>query len=125
MDKVVHFEIPYKNDSLKDFYKNVFGWHLQEMPEMNYTIVTTSEVDEKFMHKEAGAINGGMFKETEENSKEVTIVINVDNVDDKLKEIEKAGGMIYRPKIKVGDMGLYELVKDTEGNIIGIWENIK
>ena len=29
------------------------------------------------------------------------------------------------PKQQVGDMGYYSRVKDTEGNVIGIWQNIK
>ena len=29
------------------------------------------------------------------------------------------------PKQQVGDMGLYARVSDPEGNIIGIWENLK
>ena len=63
MDKVVHFEIPV--DDLKraqNFYKIIFGWTIEPMPEMNYTILRTVEVDEKFMPKEKGAINGGMMK---------------------------------------------------------------
>ena len=63
MDKVVHFEIPV--DDLKraqNFYKIIFGWTIEPMPKMNYTILITVEVDEKFMPKEKGAINGGMMK---------------------------------------------------------------
>lgn len=38
MDKVMHFEIPV--DDMKraqNFYKSIFGWHVESMPEMNYT----------------------------------------------------------------------------------------
>ncbi len=28
-------------------------------------------------------------------------------------------------RIKVGDMGLYARVTDTEGNLIGVWQDIK
>ena len=63
MDKVVHFEIP--ADDMKraqDFYKNLFGWKISEVPGVNYYFVITTEVDEKNMAKEPGAINGGMLK---------------------------------------------------------------
>jgi len=45
-------------------------------------------------------------------------------VDTYLKKIEKAGGKIVTQKQQVGDMGYYAKVKDTEGNIIGIWQSI-
>ena len=63
MNKIVHFEIPFddKEKAMK-FYKDIFGWELNDMPEMNYVIAHTVKVDKKFMPKESGAINGGMYK---------------------------------------------------------------
>ena len=46
------------------FYKEVFKWEIQDIPEMNYVITRTTEVDEKFMPIKSGAINGGMSKLT-------------------------------------------------------------
>src|SRR3989338_8215215 len=86
MDKVVHFEIP--ADDLKraeKFYEKTFGWSINSMPEMKYTIVRTAEVDEKFMPKEVGSINGGMFKRTDD-LKNVVITIDVKNIDKSLKQ---------------------------------------
>lgn len=124
MDKVVHFEIPYDNaDRAKKFYQGVFGWQLNDIPEMDYTIVTTVPTDEKRMPKESGAINGGMLKRGKDYKSPV-IVINVPSVDEYLKKIKKAGGKVTTPKHHVGDMGYYARVKDTEGNVIGIWQNI-
>ena len=38
--RVVHFEIPFDDgDRARNFYKEAFGWQLQEMPEMSYTMV--------------------------------------------------------------------------------------
>ncbi|MBS3080874.1 hypothetical protein J4221_05360 [Candidatus Pacearchaeota archaeon] len=53
MDKVVHFEIPYDNvEEAKSFYEKVFGWKIQSIPEMNYNIVHTVNVDEQQMPTE-------------------------------------------------------------------------
>ena len=52
MDKVIHFEIPV--DGIKraqDFYKNIFGWKISEVPDMNYYFVTTVEADENMVPK--------------------------------------------------------------------------
>ncbi len=125
MDKVVHFEIP--ADDVKraeKFYEKTFGWNIDPMPEMEYTIVRTAEVDEKFMPKEVGSINGGMFKRTDELAG-VMITIAVKDIDEHLKTIEKNGGKIARKKTAVGDMGFVAYFKDTEGNIVGLWENAK
>ena len=65
MRKVVHFEIPAGDvERAKDFYGSVFGWQLQtvSMGESDYTIVTTTPVDEQTqLPTEPGAINGGLF----------------------------------------------------------------
>jgi len=125
MDKVVHFEIPADDlDRAKKFYKNLFGWQITDVPEMQYTIVNTVAVDTNHMPKEAGAINGGMVKRNRPGEQPV-IVINVSSVDETLKNVEKAGGKTVMPKIQVGDMGLYARVTDTEGNVIGLWENLR
>jgi len=42
-----------------------------------------------------------------------------------MKKIVKAGGKIKMVKVKVGDMGYNASFFDTEGNIVGLWENIK
>lgn len=68
MDSIVHFEIPFdEKERAMKFYKEVFQWEIQDMPEMNYVITRTTEVDEKFMPKKSGAINGGMFKREDVN----------------------------------------------------------
>ncbi len=128
MDKVVHFEIPFDHkERAHKFYKNVFGWGLIDMPEMNYTIVHTVEIDKENnnMPKEAGAINGGMYKRDANSAQGPVIVIDVADLDEKIKMVEAAGGHVIKGKVKVGDMGWYAQVKDTEGNIIGLWEQIK
>ena len=125
MDKVVHFEIPYDDlERAKKFYSATFGWKINTMPEMHYNIVHTTEVDEKQMPKEKGAINGGMYKRDSESCSTPVLVINVKNIDESLKKAEKMGAKIFKNKVSVGGMGLYAQVKDTEGNIIGIWQNL-
>lgn len=129
MNKVVHFEIPADNlGRAEKFYKEVFGWGINKVPPMpggdEYLMVTTVETDEKQMPKEAGAINGGLMKRTPDMKGSV-IVINVPNLEEHLKKIEQAGGKVVVPTQKVMDMGLYARVSDTEGNVIGIWQDLK
>lgn len=63
MDKVVHFEIPVEDISRAEkFYNSIFGWKIQNIPEMGYTLVFTAKTNDKGMNTEVGAINGGMMK---------------------------------------------------------------
>jgi hypothetical protein len=123
MDKVVHFEIP--ADDLaraKKFYNTVFGWNMNEMPQMEYVLVGTTESDENGTPKEPGAINGGMLKR-QDPVKSPVVTINVKSIDEAAKTIEKNGGNMIRLKMPVGEMGFAAYFKDTEGNVIGLWQN--
>lgn len=120
--QVVHFEIPVDDpERAREFYRNAFGWRMDPMPEMSYTIVTTAAVDEQGMPTEPGAINGGMLVRTDPVTSPV-VVINVDSVDEALATVERLGGSVLRAKTPVGDMGYSGYFRDTEGNTIGLWE---
>jgi uncharacterized protein len=125
MSKVVHFEIPADDlDRAKSFYGTVFGWELQTAP-MNggeYTSVRTTDVDEQTqLPTEPGAINGGMFVRDERLTTPV-ITIDVDGIDDALKQIEAEGGSTVTPRTAIPGMGAFAYFKDPEGNVIGLWE---
>ena len=125
MDKVMHFEIPTDDlNRAKKFYQDIFGWELMDVPGMEYTIVRTVPVDDNNMPKEKGAINGGMMKRTTRGEMPV-LVINVPSIDGYVEKITQAGGKVVRPKQEVMEMGLYARVTDTEGNILGIWEDMR
>ncbi len=125
MNSVVHFEVPVDDlDRAKKFYSQVFGWQLQDIPDMGYVIVRTTPTDENQMPQTPGAINGGMMKRSDK-VKGPVITIDVPNIDEYLKTIEEAGGKVVTPKIAVGDMGFSAYVQDTEGNVIGVWQSMR
>jgi hypothetical protein len=125
MDKVVHFEVPADDiERAKKFYSSVFGWQMQDMPEMEYVIAHTVEVDEKMMPKESGAINGGIMKRSKA-IKSPVIAMSVSSIDAYIQKIKNAGGKIVKPKVAIGSMGYYAYESDSEGNAIGLWENAK
>jgi len=129
MNKVIHFEIPVDDLArAKKFYSSIFGWEIIDWPMpggVTYTSVRTVPVDEKtFMPKEPGAINGGMTQRSKEVPTPI-ITISVGSIDEYVKKIEAAGGKRVMPKAEVPDMGFYAYVADSEGNVIGLWENLK
>ncbi len=124
MRKVVHFEIPADDvDRAKNFYGSIFGWDLQtqQMGEGEYTSVMTTPVNERSQPTEPGAINGGMMQRTETTPGPV-ITIDVDGIDDVLKQVESAGGTTITPRTPIPNMGAYAYFKDSEGNVMGLWE---
>lgn len=127
MNKVVHFEIP-ANDVKRavEFYQKTFGWNIEKspMPGMEYYMATTVETDQQGMPKTAGAINGGIMKRNMPTETPV-IVIKVANLDEHLKKAKEHGAKVVMEKMTVGDMGYYARITDTEGNVIGVWQDLK
>ena len=120
--RVVHFEIPYDDgDRARRFYGETFGWQLHEMPEMDYTMVMSGPSGDRGP-SEPGFINGGMLAREESASSGPVVVIDVDSIDATLTQVEGAGGSVVVPKQPVGAMGFTAYVKDSEGNVIGLWE---
>ncbi len=126
MSKVVHFEIPADDlERAKSFYGKVFGWQIDSWPMQNggvYTGLTTTAVDEKTMTPtEPGAINGGMtLRDTATPAPVITI--DVEHIDAALAEIEAAGGSTVTPRTAIPGMGAFGYFKDSEGNVMGLWE---
>lgn len=129
MDKVQHFEIPADDVArARKFYEGVFGWKTMEfpMPGMLYVGLHTGPVDEKNMWKEAGFINGGMFQRNPQFPVQgPTVAITVDDIDASLAKVKATGGTVLMEKMEIAGMGLYAYIKDTEGNIIGVWQNLQ
>ncbi|HEX2370882.1 MAG TPA: VOC family protein [Acidimicrobiia bacterium] len=122
MRKVVHFEIPADDlGRAKEFYGSVFDWQLQDMEGMDYTSVTTVPVDDQQIPSEPGAINGGLFPRTEELAVPV-LTVDVDSIDETLSSVEAAGGSVVRSRTEIPGMGAYAYLRDSEGNVVGLWE---
>jgi uncharacterized protein len=126
MPKVVHFEIPADDvERAKNFYGSVFGWELQtmQMEGGDYTSVKTTPVDEQTQQPiEPGAINGGMYQRSEQAPSSPVITIDVDAIDDALKQIEDKGGSTVTPRTPIPGMGAFAYFQDPEGNVVGLWE---
>jgi uncharacterized protein len=128
MDKVVHFEIPVDDPArAKEFYRSAFEWQLNDtdMGDGNiYTTLITTPVDEQSqLPTDPGAINGGLMTRTPATPTPV-ITIGVDAIDDALKKVEAGGGSVVQPRTEIPNMGAFAYFKDSEGNVLGLWETI-
>jgi uncharacterized protein len=121
--RVVHFEIPFDDvDRAKGFYQDAFGWNIMSLPELQYNMVSSGPTDQATGPTEPGFINGGMFERGINPVTSPVLVIDVPDVDEALRTIEKLGGQTVTPKVAVGDMGFSAYFKDTEGNLLGLWQ---
>ncbi|MGH2772937.1 MAG: VOC family protein [Actinomycetota bacterium] len=123
MDSVVHFEIPADDvGRAASFYSDSFGWNCTPVEGMPYTMVQTGEMGEHHMPRDPGVINGGMLQRREPITSPV-ITIAVDDMDSALEKLAAAGGEVVKPKFPVGEMGFSAYFKDTEGNLLGLFQS--
>ena len=121
--RVVHFEVPFDDaDRARQFYADVFSWQITPMPEMQYNIVSTGPVSNEGMPSEPGYIGGGMAERQAPLTSPV-ITIEVDDIDATVNAIEKNGGAAVGEKLAVGEMGWAAYFTDSEGNLMGLWQN--
>lgn len=123
MNPVVHFEMPAENrQRMADFYSKTFGWKTQMLGKDmgNYVIATTTESDEKGP-KKPGAINGGFFTKTDDMPAQYpSVVVSVDDINDSMKKVMKAGGKVLGEPMEIPGIGQYVSFFDTEGNRVSM-----
>jgi predicted enzyme related to lactoylglutathione lyase len=123
MDSIVHFEIPAKDTKrAAAFYAKAFGWQISEYPGMNYWSLGTTASDQQGRPTSPGAINGGMGKKGKTAPANVTVTIGVKDIDAALASVKKLGGKAIGKKSEVPGMGWSAYFRDTEGNVIGLWQ---
>jgi uncharacterized protein len=121
--QVVHFELPADDvERARKFYSDAFGWRMNPLPQMNYTLVSTATTNPDGTLAEPGAINGGMAARGEPITAPIVTIL-VDDIDDALATVEKLGGSTVMGRQAVGDMGFSAYFRDTEGNTVGLWQS--
>lgn len=126
MNRVVHFEVHGKDmDKLQKFYEDVFGWSFQDMgAQMGGYRLIVAGTDAP--GAQWPGINGGMNPRKEGLPAEgqpvnaFVCTISVENIDETLEKVEKAGGTIATHKMEVPGVGWLAYRKDPEGNIFGV-----
>lgn len=106
---VVHFEINTADaPALGKFYSDLFGWHPQSLPEMNYVSIDTH----------AGGGIGGGFSNADEQR--ITFYVEVPDPAATLTKIESLGGKTLVPPTEMPGVVTFAVFSDPEGNAIGL-----
>lgn len=112
---VVHVEIPAANpNKAADFYRELFGWKIMPMPEMNYVMW------------EAQDGSGGGFPEVSDENPagRVTVYIDSDDVDSDLEKVKMLGGRMLHEKTEIPGMGWFGVFQDPDGNVLAVYQGM-
>jgi predicted enzyme related to lactoylglutathione lyase len=116
MSSIVHFDVPADDlERAKNFYAALLGWKFASFPEMQYNLITTTNLDG------TPGVGGGMGKRMEPSQRMLNY-FGVPSIDAAMKQVVHLGGKLLTEKMAVPGMGFLATCMDTEGNLFGLWE---
>ncbi len=121
---VAHFEIYGDNpEKLAGFYRGLFGWKIEKVPNMDYWMIGTVPTDGKGQPTQPGGINGGMMKRPMPDARAWLNYVSVPSLDEAVAQAQKLGGMMVRPKSAVPKRGWFAVLLDPEKNVFAVWQD--
>ena len=112
---VVHIEIPAADLQVAGkFYQDLFGWEIQQIPEMNYATWAS------------GPGEGGGFNPLSHDVRpnEVLIYINSEDIEADLKKAASLGATVIQTKMEIPNVGWFGIFKDLTGNSIALYTSM-
>lgn len=114
--RVTHFEVfGEEPEKLVEFYGEVLGWRLEQMPGIRYWRIQLEQDD-------TSSLNGGLTYRAIPGLNSWLLHVNVESIDDTVEKIKKFGGAIIRPKTAVPRTAWVTIVSDPAGNMFGVWQ---
>lgn len=114
-----HVDIPADDPArARRFYAELFGWQFHEAQDFpGYHLFRTPSSDQN-------GVGGGTGKRGEAAPQVTRVYVDVSSIDAALPRVTDLGGSIVSGKAEVPDQGWWAVVRDTEGNEIGLWEQM-
>lgn len=114
MGRIIHFEVT--SDDARaavEFYRQAFGWEADESPFLpDYFLTDTGG---------GSGINGAVMS-SRYREQSVILWIEVDNLDEKIAAVEKAGGTLAGEINEIPGQGRVCYVQDHQGTLFGFRE---
>lgn len=110
---IVHVELSANDrEAAGKFYSALFGWQVQNHPEMNYSTFTAE-----------GGPAGGFSQVADgmATAGQTTVYVGTDDIDGTLAKAEQLGGKVLMPKMEIPNTGWMGLFQDPTGNIVGLF----
>jgi len=110
---LVHIEFSaIDREAAGKFFSDVFGWEIQQIPDMNYAMFNSGE-----------DVGGGLNPVSDTNPAGTTLAhIGTNDIEATLAKIEAHGGKMTVPKTEIPGMGWFALFNDPTGNTIGLYQ---
>ena len=113
---VTHFEIYGEEPGkLADFYRNVFGWQIEQMPGVNYWRIQSGSAESKPLH-------GGLTYRAIPDLNGWMLFVNITSLDKTVALVQRLGGSIVRAKTAVPKTAWVTILADPAKNIFGVWQ---
>ena len=112
-NRFVHgVELHTKNPKVaKEFYKSLFNWEFEDIPQMHYTKFATP------------GINGGIMQNPVDDSPgHWAPYFLVDDVAAAVKKAKELGGSVVVDATEIPGHGWFSLVSDPTGATFGLWK---
>jgi predicted enzyme related to lactoylglutathione lyase len=99
-----------------EFYSNLFGWEMHNIPEFDYWTFGTVEGQGGGFNK-VGSTQGSF----EVKPGDVIAYVNTDDIEGDLAKAQELGGTIVTPKMEIPGIGWYGIFRDPTGNQVGLY----
>jgi predicted enzyme related to lactoylglutathione lyase len=121
---VSHYEIPAHDlERAARFYREVFGWTVDPL---SWGGQPYYRVRGSALPQEGGreGIEGGLTA-AGQGVDQPLLMIHLSGItlDDCLRKVEAAGGRVEMPPTAVAAMGFWARFRDSEGNLLGLWQS--
>ena len=114
--EITHVELPSDDfDRAQRFYSELFGWKMQQTPEMP---------DYAMFQSGPGESGGAIGLRGQTAPDRLRIYVEVDSLDPVVARTLELGGSVSVEITDVPGMGRYAAIVDPEGNEIGLWESL-
>ncbi len=99
----------------RNFYEGLFGWKCN-----------TWKADPSYMLWCAGDSVGGGFQKVDKVTASMNPLVHilVEKIEDYLEKVIQLGGKVHTPKTEIPTIGWYAIIKDLDGNMIGLFQNL-
>lgn len=109
----VHVEFAAKDPkAAAEFYKALFGWKIEEMPDMDYVMFDAEPAPGGGFSR----VDGEMYKPGD-----VVVYVSTDDIEASLAKVEELGGKTLLPKTEIPGMGWFAFFSDPTGNRVGLY----
>ena len=109
----VHVELA-TNDlaKAKAFYKKMFDWKIEDVPEMDYTLGNVGK-----------GVGGGMMKNPVPNVPSHWLAyVEVEDVAAATKKAKSLGATVCKEVTEIPEMGSFSVIMDPTGAAIAMWQ---